>query len=88
MNLTGRIALENTMLIFYREKNGDYVVADHASFWYRGGHKFIEGRATAIWGTLLSVQTTSVSKGYLKYGCRRVAKAAVPKEWLQVLIGE
>jgi hypothetical protein len=49
------------MLLFYRESNGDYLLADHstASYYARIGKPgLVEGRATAIAGDATSVCTT------------------------------
>jgi hypothetical protein len=82
--------IEEDGLKYYQEqdKHGDYVSVDPGSAdYYRSigqpGH--LEARCTAIAGCVGSVCTTSVSLDFLRSKCRRVRKADIPKEWLDVL---
>lgn len=74
-----------TMILFYRERNGDYLAIDTiTSDYYRTmfGQNYCEGRATAMAGQLGSVCTTAISRDYLRRNCKRVPRAAVPADWL------
>jgi hypothetical protein len=76
--------IEADGLKYYRERNkdGDYLSVDPSS---AEGKALLEARATAIQGLRSSVCTTSVHVHYLRLKCRRVRKADVPAEWLEVL---
>lgn len=72
------------MILFYEEKNGDFLAIDTASNpYYRQvlGNDTFEGRATAIAGLIGSVCTTGISREYLARNCKRTARAGVPAEW-------
>lgn len=72
------------MIVFYRERNGDYLAIDTATKrYYRDtfGQDHFEGRATAIQGLVSSVCTTGVSRQHLREKCKRVAKRRVPVPW-------
>ncbi len=76
------------MILFYQEENGDYFAIDtDTNPYYRQvlGQDHFEGRATAIAGLVSSVCTTGVSRDYLAKKCERVAKGAVPAEWLRAI---
>lgn len=76
------------MIVFYRERNGDFLAIDTATNrYYRDtfGQDHFEGRATAIQGLVGSVCTTGVSRQFLREQCRRVAKRSVPAEWRQAI---
>lgn len=76
------------MIVYYREKNGDYLAIDTASnAYYRQvlGQDHFEGRATAIAGLFSSTCTTAVSRAYIQAECKRVAKARVPAAWLRAI---
>ena len=71
-----------------RDKAGDYVsVNPETAEYYRtiGQPSLLEARATAIKGLVSSVCTTSVSVNWLRSHCRRVRKADIPKEWIELL---
>ncbi len=74
---------------YYRElKTGDYLAVDYATAdYYRmlGRAGILEARATAITGLASSMSTTSVSRGWLRKECRRVARRNVPKSWLKCI---
>lgn len=77
-------------LKYYQERNksGDYVSVDPSTheYYMTNFHKDeYEGRATAIRGSHTSVLTTSLSGSWLRTKCRRVSKATIPAEWLEVL---
>lgn len=72
------------MIVFYQEKNGDFLAIDAGTNHYYLrvlGQDHFEGRATAIEGLVGSVCTTGVSRGYLRKNCKRVARSSVPEEW-------
>jgi hypothetical protein len=76
------------MIVYFREKNGDYLAIDTASnTYYRQvlGHDTFAGRATAIAGQVGSVCTTGISREYLAEKCERVARARVPVAWRQAI---
>ena len=76
------------MILYYREKNGDFLAIDTATNgYYRQvlGHDTFEGRATAIAGLLGSVCTTGIARAYLAENCKRVARVSVPAEWRRVI---
>lgn len=76
------------MILFYQEKNGDFLAIDTTTNgYYRQvlGHDTFEGRATAIEGQVGSVCTTGISRSYLAQNCKRVARARVPGEWLRAI---
>ena len=76
------------MIHFYRDCCGDFLAIDTATnTYYRTafGQDQFEGRATAIEGLLGSVCTTGIGREYLRQNCWRIAKAAVPAEWRQVI---
>lgn len=76
------------MILFYRERNGDYLAIDTATNrYYRDnfGKDHFEGRATAIAGLVSSVCTTGISREFLHQECRRVAKRHVPAPWRQAI---
>lgn len=69
------------MIVYYREKNGDFLAIDQESnAYYRQvlGQDHFEGRATAIASLLSSTCTTAISRAYLQTECKRVARARVP----------
>lgn len=77
------------MIRFFQEDDDDYLAIDTKTNRYYleiFGNDHFEGRATAIAGVVSSVCTTAISRGYLRYKCRRVAKANVPEEW-RIAIG-
>jgi hypothetical protein len=76
------------MIVFYRERNGDYLAIDTATNrYYRDnfGKNHFEGRATAIQGLVSSVCTTGVSRQFLREQCKRVAKRRVPAPWQKAI---
>ena len=76
------------MILFYRERNGDYLAINTATNgYYRRtfGKDHFEGRATAIEGLVTSVCTTGISRGFLRQECRRVAKGRVPADWRKAI---
>jgi hypothetical protein len=76
------------VIVYYREKNGDYLAVDTDTRSYYlavFGRDEYEGRATAIAGLVGSVCTTGISRAYLRANCRRVAKATVPAEWRRAI---
>lgn len=81
--------VESDGLKYYQERNksGDYVSVDPSTLeYYRNiGKDQMEGRATAIQGDVNSVCTTGLSLEWLRSKCRRVRKADIPQEWLDVL---
>lgn len=82
--------IEADGLKYYRERNkaGDYLFVDPATLDYyirTQGKSNFEARATAIQGSRSSVCTTAVSLDFLRRKCRRVRKADVPADWLEVL---
>lgn len=77
-------------LKYYQEggKSGDYLSVDPSTnehYIKNMGGDYFEARATAISGLITSVCTTAVSRGWLRSNCRRVRKATIPAEWLEVL---
>jgi hypothetical protein len=79
---------ESPVIVFYREKSGDYLAIDTASNdYYRRmlGKDQYEGRATAIAKQVGSVCTTGISRGFLRQHCKRVARAKVPAKWRQAI---
>lgn len=78
------------MYRFYREDNGDYLVVDTATIAYYKTHfgkDHFDGRATAIAGLITSVQSTSISRAFIKESCVPVKRQDVPKEWLEMFFG-
>jgi hypothetical protein len=76
------------VILFYQEKNGDFLAIDTASnAYYRQvlGKDHFEGRATAIEGQVGSTCTTGISREYLTENCKRIARARVPAEWLRAI---
>lgn len=76
------------MIVYYREKNGDYLAIDtDTNAYYRQvfGQDHIEGRAAAIAGLVGSACTTGISGAYLRANCKRVAKATVPAAWRRAI---
>jgi hypothetical protein len=76
------------MILYFRERNGDFLASDTASRTYYLaplGRDEYEGRATAIAGLVGSVCTTGISRDYLKAQCRRVPRAAVPADWREAI---
>lgn len=76
------------MLLFYREKNGDYLAIETTTnAYYRQhlGKDHFEGRATAIAEQVGSVCTTGISRQFLRQECKRVAKRHVPAEWQKAI---
>jgi hypothetical protein len=70
--------------IFYREKNGDYLVilaerADHA------GPKLYQGRAANIAGLTTSVCTCVIAQSYLDRECQVVSREDVPADWVKAM---
>jgi hypothetical protein len=82
--------IEADGLKYYQERNKsrDYISIDPSTNEYyldNGLGNLFEGRCTAIQGAVNSVCTSSVSHNFLHSRCRRVAKASIPAEWLDVL---
>lgn len=80
--------VEKDGLKYYQERNGDYVSVDPSTLDYyltNFGKAQFESRATAIQGLVTSVCTTAVSIEFLRTKCRRVSKANISAEWLEVL---
>ena len=82
--------IEKDGLKYYQERNkaGDYLSVDPSTLDYyitNLGKAEMEGRATAIQGNVSSVCTTDISLDFLRRKCRRVSKASIPAEWLDVL---
>jgi len=81
--------IEADGLKYYQERNksGDYVSVDPSTldYYLKLGKAHVEGRATAIRGQVSSVCTVGLSLDFLRRKCRRVRKADVPAEWLEVL---
>ena len=82
--------IEEDGLKYYQERDkvGDYVAVNpETEEYYAGigriGH--LEARCTAIKGQVSSVCTTAVSSTWLRSHCRRVSKASIPQEWLEIL---
>jgi hypothetical protein len=76
------------MILFYRERNGDFLAIDTATNgYYRQalGRDHFEGRAAAVAGLVGSVCTTGISREYLAENCKRVAKDEVPAEWRRAI---
>jgi hypothetical protein len=76
------------MILFYRERNGDFLAIDTASNdYYRRvlGRDHFDGIAAAIEGQVGSVCTTGISREYLAENCERVARASVPAEWRRAI---
>ena len=78
------------MIKFYQEKSGDYLCIDsetlkHYKRIYPSRERIYEGRSTCIQGNFRSVNTTSISSGYLKR-CKRIEQEKVPEKWLSVLM--
>ena len=76
------------MILFYRERNSDYLAIDTATNrYYRQIYNkdHFEGRATAIAGLVGSVCTTGISREFLHQECKRVAKRRVPVEWQKAI---
>ena len=72
------------MIVFYRERGGDFLAIDtttNAYYLAHGGKDHYEGRATAIAGQVGSVCTTAISREYLRAKCRRVPRMSVPRKW-------
>ena len=70
------------MILFYRERSGDYLAIETATNpYYRQtfGKDHFERRATAIEGLVTSVCTTGISRGILREHCKRVAKSPRPR---------
>jgi len=75
------------MILYYREKNGDYLAIDTDTNRYYMttlGKDHYEGRATAIASLISSVCTTGISRTYLRT-CKRVPKQKVPRKWLRAI---
>jgi hypothetical protein len=76
------------MILYYRERNGDYLAIDTTTNrYYRStfGKDHYEGRATAIASVVSSVCTTGISREFLRTKCKRVWKAKVPAKWLRAI---
>jgi hypothetical protein len=76
------------MILFYRERSGDYLAIDTATNpYYRQNFNKdqFEGRATAVQGHVGSVCTTGISRGFLCQECKRVAKRNVPSDWRKAI---
>lgn len=78
---------------FFKEKDtGDFgcydpwAVVRVARFTAESDLELYEGRATAISGQVSSVQTTGISRGYLKEKTIPVDQKDIPPEWLKMLI--
>lgn len=72
---------------YYQERNGDYLIIDETTNDYykkNFGKDHFEGRATAITGQVSSVQTTAISRRFLKH-CKRVKHEDIPQIWLDIL---
>jgi hypothetical protein len=75
------------MILFYRERNGDFLAIETATNrFYRQiyGKDHYEGRATAIAGLATSVCTTGISRDFLRT-CKPVAKKYVPTQWKKAI---
>ena len=82
--------IEADGLKYYQERNksGDYISIDPSTNEYyrdNGLGNMYEGRCTAIQGLVDSVCTSSISHAFLRSRARRVSKATIPQEWLDVL---
>jgi hypothetical protein len=76
------------MIVYFREQNGDFLAVEWGTRgYYLGtfGRDEYQGRATAIAGLLSSVCTTGISRAFLREKCKRVARAAVPVQWLKAI---
>jgi hypothetical protein len=76
------------VILFYREKTGDYLAVDtDTNRYFRRvlGHDTFEGRATAITGLVGSVCTTGISREYLRASCQRLARVKVPAAWRRAI---
>ena len=76
------------MILYFREKNGDYLAIDTSTnSYYRRlfGKDHLEGRATAVAGLVGSVCTTGVSREFLRTNCKRIARAKVPVQWREAI---
>jgi len=76
------------MILFYRERGGDYLAIDTATnrhYCDHFGQDHFEGRATAIQGLVTSVCSTGISRQFLRDQCRLVAKRRVPAAWRQAI---
>lgn len=76
------------MILYYQEKDGDYLAIETSTNRYYVrcfGKDHFEGRATAIEGQVGSVCTTAVSREFLRTECKRVSKAKVPVEWKRAI---
>jgi hypothetical protein len=76
------------VIVYYREKNGDYLAVDTDTRGYylaALGRDEYEGRAAAIAGLVGSVCTTGISRAYLRANCKRVARASVPSDWRRAI---
>lgn len=82
--------VEANGLKYYQERNksGDYLSVDPETLDYYLKHQakpLFEGRSTAIRGDVTSVHTGAIHIDFLRKKCRRVSKASIPAEWLEVL---
>lgn len=80
-----KIAAEQPTMRYYYDAAGDYLAVDHKSRKYYesiGQPRMREARAAAIYGSVSSVCTTSVSLDFLHECCTPIKRAAVPREWL------
>lgn len=70
---------------YYQEPNGDYLAVDPstAGYYYNLGKREVEGRATALAGSVSSVCTVGIALAFLET-CKRVKRADVPREWLEM----
>ncbi len=77
------------MLLFYKEKNGAYlVISTETNEYYPKdlGEDSFEGRSCITYHPDPAyVNTGTIARKYLKQ-CKRVAKKDVPKVWLKMLI--
>ena len=76
------------MILFFQERNGDFLAIDTNTNHYYLDHfdqDHFEGRATAIAGLVGSVCTTGISRDFLKAQCRRVPRARVPADWRRAI---
>jgi hypothetical protein len=80
--------IEKDGLKYYQERNGDFLSIDPSTndYYIRTiGKDHFEGRATAIAQCVGSVCTTGISREFLQRRCKRVSKATIPQQWLDIL---
>ena len=73
---------------FYREnKHGDYLCVNTNAVHFSANKKMMSGRAVCIAGLPNSMNTCSMSQGYLDEDCTKVEKKDVPSvyyEWFML----